>query len=194
MTKQRKHWGQLPNKKACHKQGLHFVDSSSLTQDAEHLAMDRRRLESAHLKYTMFNVCSWYPSLSVEDTVFRAADVNDTVLEFLKKYYLLFFSKYGGYYFSCLLLVCWSHAVILLQNDVGHSCKYPGCKKVLVLDGNMKNRRDVCMARNAGYTDISTMKPLPLLAHHMVVLWKELKKKRTTRNANYYPLLSLQML
>ena len=35
---------------------------------------------------------------------------------------------------------------------VGHSCHYPGCKKVLVLDGNMKNRRDVCMAREAGYT------------------------------------------
>ena len=34
----------------------------------------------------------------------------------------------------------------------GHQCTYPGCKRVLVLDGNMKNRRDVCMARDAGYT------------------------------------------
>ena len=31
-----------------------------------------------------------------------------------------------------------------------HTCKYPGCKNVLVLDGNMKNRRDVCMAKDAG--------------------------------------------
>ena len=98
-----------------------FFDSSSLTQDAERLAMDRQRLESAHLKYAMLNVCSWYPSLSVEDAVFRATDVDDTVLEFSKKYYLLFSSKYAGYYFSCLLLVCLSHAVILLHNDVGHS-------------------------------------------------------------------------
>lgn len=35
---------------------------------------------------------------------------------------------------------------------VGHSCKYPGCRQVLVLDGNMKNQREVCMARDAGYT------------------------------------------
>ena len=34
----------------------------------------------------------------------------------------------------------------------GHQCTYPGCKRVLVLDGNMKNRRDVCMAPDAGYT------------------------------------------
>ena len=38
------------------------------------------------------------------------------------------------------------------KSQLGHSCSYPGCKKVLVLDGNMKNRRDVCMAREAGYT------------------------------------------
>lgn len=31
-----------------------------------------------------------------------------------------------------------------------HKCNYPGCKEVLVLDGNMKNRRDVCMAKDAG--------------------------------------------
>ena len=34
---------------------------------------------------------------------------------------------------------------------VSHQCKYPGCKTVLVLDGNMKNRHDVCMALDAGY-------------------------------------------
>ena len=32
-----------------------------------------------------------------------------------------------------------------------HRCKYPGCKDVLVIDGNMKNRRDVCMAKDVGY-------------------------------------------
>ena len=42
---------------------------------------------------------------------------------------------------------------MLLYSYVGHTCKYPGCKKVFVLDGNMKNRRDVCMARDAGYTE-----------------------------------------
>ena len=37
----------------------------------------------------------------------------------------------------------------------GHQCTYPGCRKVLVMDGNMKNRRDVCMARDAGYIEYS---------------------------------------
>lgn len=32
-----------------------------------------------------------------------------------------------------------------------HSCNYPGCKTVLVVDGNLKNRRDVCAAREAGF-------------------------------------------
>ena len=32
-----------------------------------------------------------------------------------------------------------------------HKCDFPGCKNVLVLDGNMKNHRDICLARDAGY-------------------------------------------
>ena len=30
-------------------------------------------------------------------------------------------------------------------------CTYPGCKHVLVLDGNQKNRRDICGAQDAGW-------------------------------------------
>lgn len=33
-----------------------------------------------------------------------------------------------------------------------HHCSTPGCKSILVLDGNMKNHRDVCKARDAGFT------------------------------------------
>ena len=36
---------------------------------------------------------------------------------------------------------------------VEHQCGYPGCKNVLVIDGNMKNRRDVCAATKAGYIE-----------------------------------------
>lgn len=32
-----------------------------------------------------------------------------------------------------------------------HSCTFPGCGKVLVLDGNVKNRRQVCNAKDAGF-------------------------------------------
>lgn len=36
---------------------------------------------------------------------------------------------------------------------VGHRCTSPGCGTVLVFDGNCKNYRDVCKARDAGYME-----------------------------------------
>ena len=40
---------------------------------------------------------------------------------------------------------------------IDHECKFPGCKGVLVLDGNMKNRRDVCAASEAGYIEYESL-------------------------------------
>ena len=34
-----------------------------------------------------------------------------------------------------------------------HACQLPGCQTIIVLDGNMKNRRHVCNARDAGYIE-----------------------------------------
>ena len=39
--------------------------------------------------------------------------------------------------------------------DVAHCCKEAGCGSVLVLDGNMKNSRDVCAAQYAGFVEYS---------------------------------------
>ena len=36
---------------------------------------------------------------------------------------------------------------------VGHRCQIPGCGLAFVVDGNMKNHRDVCLATNAGYAE-----------------------------------------
>jgi hypothetical protein len=36
-----------------------------------------------------------------------------------------------------------------------HRCDVTGCGKVLVLDGNMKNSREVCYATDAGHTEFS---------------------------------------
>ena len=36
-----------------------------------------------------------------------------------------------------------------------HRCDVPGCGEVLVLDGNMKNSREVCFATDAGHTEFS---------------------------------------
>ena len=34
---------------------------------------------------------------------------------------------------------------------IDHICEYPGCQHILVLDGNLKNRRDACLAKDAGF-------------------------------------------
>lgn len=34
---------------------------------------------------------------------------------------------------------------------LAHKCNFPGCASVLVIDGNSKNRRDVCYAKDAGF-------------------------------------------
>ena len=43
-------------------------------------------------------------------------------------------------YYNFLNMVCYYNIT------TAHTCKFPGCSNVLVLDGNMKNRRDVCLA------------------------------------------------
>ena len=40
-----------------------------------------------------------------------------------------------------------------LQIIPAHHCGKVGCGSVLVLDGNMKNRRDVCAADHAGFVE-----------------------------------------
>ena len=45
-------------------------------------------------------------------------------------------------------------AVYMCRNAsicAAHSCAFPGCGGVIVLDGNMKNKRDICYAKNAGF-------------------------------------------
>ena len=36
-----------------------------------------------------------------------------------------------------------------------HSCTHLGCREVLVLDGNLKKRGEVCMAKDAGYIEFA---------------------------------------
>jgi len=38
-----------------------------------------------------------------------------------------------------------------LLSSLEHNCTFPGCGKVLILDGNMKNQRAVCFAKDAGF-------------------------------------------
>lgn len=46
-----------------------------------------------------------------------------------------------------------SYIQVLCTNYPGHKCSYPGCTSVFVIDGNMKNRRDICAATEAGFAE-----------------------------------------
>lgn len=41
--------------------------------------------------------------------------------------------------------------IILVQKLKDHRCQKQGCGEVFVIDGNMKNHRAVCLAKEAGY-------------------------------------------
>lgn len=47
--------------------------------------------------------------------------------------------------------------IVVHVNVVAHKCKFKGCGEVLVLDGNCKNRRDVCAATEAGFIEYSNL-------------------------------------
>jgi len=38
-----------------------------------------------------------------------------------------------------------------------HHCAFPGCGLVIVIDGNQKIRRSICMATDAGYIEYSSL-------------------------------------
>lgn len=50
-----------------------------------------------------------------------------------------------------------SRFLLCFTNYLEHSCQTPGCRNVLVLDGNMKNARQVCMLKDAGELHFSTI-------------------------------------
>ena len=48
----------------------------------------------------------------------------------------------------------WSNVMLSCNNIITeHRCDKKGCGEVLIIDGNMKNHRDVCLAQCAGYTE-----------------------------------------
>ena len=61
---------------------------------------------------------------------------------------LFLFQSIVNYYIIHVLHI--KHTCIIFT---GHRCDVKGCGYTLVLDGNMKNHRDVCSAVNAGYVE-----------------------------------------
>jgi len=79
--------------------------------------LDRRRFEEAFLLFTVAKQCVKY-DLSLEICIINR---NDLLKDFALIYYPAFLQKWSS-----------------------HLCATPGCSNVIVIDGNMKNCRQVC--------------------------------------------------
>jgi hypothetical protein len=61
-------------------------------------AMDRRRLEMAHLEYAVLYVCSWYPDdFQKSKLPFKPGSIDDTIDSVCCIYHTAFSSKYAGW-------------------------------------------------------------------------------------------------
>ena len=70
---------------------------------SERLRMDRRRLECAHIRYTVLKIVQWYPAdLKAEEIVFHSHP-SSTLLEFTPIYQKLFHHKYSGKCNYCIM-------------------------------------------------------------------------------------------
>ena len=114
--------------------------------------MNRRRLKCCHLKYAMLNVMARYPEVFSDGFVLQP-NVSDAIMATATKYYNEFMAKYAG-----MILVITSIILTIMPDFIiEHRCSYPVCRQVLVIDGNQKNRRSVCMAYAAGHLEYSSL-------------------------------------
>lgn len=82
-------------------------DNSSAPDELKRSKLDRRRLLSAHFKYAILQVASWYPGdLSVSDIVF-STDVYQTLLDFTPRFQNVFHRKYSGTSLLCIVVHVW---------------------------------------------------------------------------------------
>lgn len=175
--------------------------------------MDRRRLETAHFRYAILVVTKWYPS-AIDPGVRFYPEINDTLLEFTPMYHLAYHQKYSGQCsYNSMLDGDYKTADIS-----AHRCEKMGCGSVLVLDGNMKNRRDVCAADHAGFVEYAGLpgkvktgcmntpeqrskfcskhKPRqvcsPLITNQGEIV-EEILRKKTTRTNVFYEVMQLDL-
>ena len=114
--------------------------------------MDRRRFEAAHLKYAILQFAASYPEVIPPGSLTVHCDIGDTLMLVTPLLYNAFRARYAGMYMGSLV----TKLIVSLNWHicyVAHTCTFPGCGTVLVLDGNMKNYRDVCNAKDAGFIE-----------------------------------------
>ena len=108
----------------------------------------RRRLEDAHIKYAILCTVSHYEDVFVKDDM--------VVSKFTSKYYSGFQARYSSIdnnndsSLLHLLYMAFRSIVVFSISPlyyIGHACNFSGCGSVLIMDGNMKNRRDMFCKR-----------------------------------------------
>ena len=104
----------------------------------DRMKMDRRRLEAAHLRFSTLLVAAQF---DLERKIH--SDSHITLSEIMPIFYDAFKKAFA------------SKLKYMLHVLKDHKCKFPRCGKALVLDGNMKNQRDVCMAKDAGFAEFT---------------------------------------
>ena len=73
-----------------------YVNRCTIGAVAKRASLDRRRLEDAHLKFSVLQTISWYPeSLRLHDIPITS-DVNVMLQRFIRTYYNQFTAKYAG--------------------------------------------------------------------------------------------------
>lgn len=76
---------------------------NSETALTKRLKMDKRRLEDAHFCFAMLNIVQWYSDdLDITEIIF-SSDMSKTLLQFTPIFQKLFYSKYSGNSYICVI-------------------------------------------------------------------------------------------
>lgn len=118
--------------------------------------MDRRRFEAAHLKYAALQFAASYPDVIPPGSLTVHCDIRDSLMLVTPLIYDAFKAKYAGMCLSPYKAA--NITIVIVHTCTAHACSFPGCGTVLVLDGNMKNYRDVCFAKDAGFIEFEGLK------------------------------------
>ncbi|KXJ06830.1 uncharacterized protein LOC114576501 [Exaiptasia diaphana] len=117
----------VPDLKENKTQESHQNLSTSESILEERKQLDRRRLEDGHLQFAILRIMESYPDeFNCQSTSFK--DLKELLTSITPVFHEAFIKRFAG-----------------------HSCTYPGCRNVLVIDGNMKISREVCKAKDVGF-------------------------------------------
>ena len=123
----------------------------------ERYMLDRRRAEAGHIQYAILRVVSWYPEILATEKLTLHANTDETLSTVVSLYHGAFMAHNArktkiNCHAKNLAISC---DLCYVHNIKNRHCSVSGCGSTLVLDGNMKNHRDVCAAKEARYAEFN---------------------------------------